>query len=132
VLFGVTAPCLPRNDLVTAFLTGVPGLNQPENVRPAEMLRLNTATVPTPKGQQSYLGVLGGDLAGFPNGRRPGDDVVDISLRVVMGALIPQAGQPGSCAPSGNLPYTDGALCTDQLFDDHFPYLRTPITTSPQ
>jgi hypothetical protein len=132
VLFGVTAPCLPRNDLVTVFLTGVPGLNQPEGVQPAEMLRLNTQTPPTPKGQQSYLGVIGGDLAGFPNGRRPGDDVVDISLRVVMGALIPHAGEPGSCAPSGNLPYTDGALCTDQLFDDQFPYLRTPVVSSPQ
>jgi Domain of unknown function (DUF4331) len=138
-LFGVTAPCLPRNDLVTAFLTGVPGLNQPEHVRPAEMLRLNSNTDPAsggiavkPKGQQSYLGVLGGDLAGFPNGRRPGDDVVDISLRVVMGAILPDAGQPGGCAPSGALPYTDGALCNDQLFDDRFPYLRTPVASSPQ
>ena len=137
-LFGVTAPCLPRNDLVSVFLTGLPGVNRPEDVRPAEMLRLNTDTSPVtgipvrPRGQQSYLGAVGGDLAGFPNGRRPGDDVVDISLRVVMGVLIPDAGQAGGCAPSGLLPYTDGAQVTDQFFDNQFPYLRTPVVTSPQ
>ena len=51
------------------------------------MLRLNTAIAPTPAAQQNNLGVLGGDNAGFPNGRRPGDDVVDIELRVAMGVL---------------------------------------------
>lgn len=131
VLFGVTPPCLPRSDLVSAFLTGVPGLNKPANVTPSEMLRLNTATPPVPKGLQNRLGVIGGDTAGFPNGRRPGDDVVDISLRVVMGAIVPNAGQPGSCAPQGNLAFTDGAIVNDQFFDNAFPYLRTPIPGSP-
>ncbi len=134
ILFGVTPPCLPRNDLVAIFLTGLDGLNKPANVRPAEMLRLNTDTVAIPvkpKGMQNRLGVLGGDLQGFPNGRRPGDDVVDIALRAVMGAAIPDAGQTGGCAPSGALPYTDGALCNDSFFDDSFPYLRTPISASP-
>ncbi len=77
----------PRNDLVTAFLTGFPGVNQSANVTPGEMLRLNTAIPPTLRDEQSAFGVAGGDVAGFPNGRRPGDDVVDIALRVAMGAL---------------------------------------------
>jgi hypothetical protein len=127
ILFGVEAPCLPRNDLVAAFLTGISGLNQPADVTPAEMMRLNTSIAPTPKGAQSELGVLGGDVAGFPNGRRPGDDVVDLSLRVVVGALIDDAG----CAPGNTLPLTDGAFVNDQAFDDFFPYLRTPFVASP-
>src|SRR5687768_10755045 len=84
-LFGVPAPATPRNDLVQVFLTGVPGLNKPMNVKPAEMLRLNTAIAPVMPAAQSPVGVLGGDLAGFPNGRRPGDDVVDVALRAVEG-----------------------------------------------
>lgn len=117
------APCLPRNDLVAAFLTGVPGLNQPANVVPSEMLRLNTAIPSTPAAMQSRLGVLGGDSAGFPNGRRPGDDVVDMALRVVMGALIADA----MCAPNNTAPLTDGAFVDASYFDDVFPYIRTPI-----
>jgi hypothetical protein len=124
-LFGVTAPtAFPRADLVQAFLTGVPGLNQTSAV--AEYLRLNTETAPVAAGAQNRLGVIGGDLAGFPNGRRPGDDVVDIALRVVMGVLLPIED-----APSGQLPYTDGAIVDDGFFDDTFPYLRTPIPGSP-
>ncbi|MDQ3289642.1 MAG: DUF4331 domain-containing protein [Pseudomonadota bacterium] len=123
----VQAPNLfPRQDLVQVFLTGIPGLNRPENVRPAEMMRLNTSIAPVPAAQQDSLGVLGGDTAGFPNGRRPGDDVVDIELRVLMGALLPQ-----EVAPSGQLPYTDGALLTAARFQSTFPYLNTPIPGSP-
>ena len=72
-LFGSAAavPSTPRNDLVAAFLTGVKGLNQPVKVTPSEMLRLNTSIAPTVPAKQNDLGVLGGDLAGFPNGRRP-------------------------------------------------------------
>ena len=138
-LFGVAAPCLPRNDLVSVFLTGLDGLNKPAHVQAAEMLRLNMNTNPaqggiaiTPFGAQSPLGALGGDLQGYPNGRRPGDDVVDISLRVVMGALVPNAGQPGSCAPGGNLPLSDGAFVDDSNYFSAFPYLRTPVASSPQ
>lgn len=127
VLFGVTPPCLPRNDLVAVFLTGVPGLNQPAGVVAGEMMRLNTSIAPVPPGSQSRLGVLGGDLAGYPNGRRPGDDVVDMSLRVVMGVLYPDAGVPGGCAPHGNLPFTDGASVDASAFDSFFPYLKMPI-----
>lgn len=125
------APCLPRNDLMQAFLTGIPGVNQPSGVTASEMMRLNTDTEPKPKGMQSRLGALGGDLSGFPNGRRPGDDVVDIELRVVAGALIPQAGQSGMCAPTGTLALTDGAFVDDSFFNDVFPYLKAPVAASP-
>jgi hypothetical protein len=123
---GVKAPTLfPRTDLVAAFLTGVDGLNKDGSV--GEMVRLNTGIPPRPGAAQNNLGVIGGDLAGFPNGRRPGDDVVDIALRVLMGVLLPAAQ-----APSGQLPFTDGALVNASFFDEAFPYLRTPIPGSPQ
>jgi len=124
-LFGVTAPNLfPRADLVQAFATGVPGLN--ENGSFGEMLRLNTSISAVPASQQHRLGVIGGDLAGFPNGRRPGDDVVDVALRVVMGVLLPP-----SVAPDGQKPFTDGAFLDASFFDSAFPYLKTPIAGSP-
>ena len=139
---GVQAPTVfPRVDLVTAFLTGVPGVNQPQNVVASEMLRLDTALPATPKGSQNSLGALdcfvdgaltlgnpGCDPAGFPNGRRPGDDVVDVELRVAMGTLLPPG--PGKPA-SASLPYTDGALVEDSQFDNAFPYLTTPLPGSP-
>lgn len=131
----------PRQDLVTAFLTGFPGVNQLANVTPSEMLRLNTGIAPVAAESQSTFGVAGGDLAGFPNGRRPGDDVVDIELRVAMGALchpIPLNGKPtnlGICAPPnapvGFAPITDGAPIKAGDFDTRFPYFRTPIPGSP-
>ena len=120
---GVTAPTkFPRTDLVAAFLTGVPGLNQPAGVKAAEMMRLNTTIAPLPAASQNTLAVLAGDNAGFPNGRRPGDDVVDIELRVLMGVLL-----PSSDAPSGQLPYTDGAEVHATDFRNTFPYLNTPL-----
>ena len=134
---GVKAPTnFPRNDLVSAFLTGVKGLNQPANVKASEMLRLNTSIAPTPKGAQSRLGVLGGDLAGFPNGRRPGDDVVDIELRVAMGVLC-TLNQPATfgCvpadAPAGAVQFTDGAFIDASMFGGAFPYINTPLAGSP-
>ena len=125
----------PRTDLVAVFLTGIFGLNQPANVRASEMLRLNTETTPTPLATQSALGVAGGDLAGFPNGRRPGDDVVDLSLRVAMGALCTLTGDSDkyklgckpSDAPSGDLPLTDGVRKSAADFKPAFPYLNTPL-----
>src|SRR5262249_8741128 len=99
---GVKAPTLfPLSDLVEVFATVVQVLNDSGAV--GEMQRLNTSIPPTARDQQKNLGVLAGDTGGFPNGRRPGDDVVDIALRVVMGALL-----PASNAPSGTLPFTDG------------------------
>jgi len=131
---GVKAPTnFPRTDLVAAFLTGVDGLNKPANVTVSEMLRLNTAIAPTPGTKQNRLGVLGGDNAGFPNGRRPGDDVVDIELRVAMGVLCTLA--IGGCtpadAPAGTLHYTDGAFVSSAFFANKFPYLRSPLPGSP-
>ncbi len=100
---GAIAPAnLPRTDLLNVFLTGIGGVNKPQGtVTPAEMLRLNTAIAAVPLASQNRLGVAGElvrvggaanlgsaiDLAGFPNGRRPNDDVVDISLIAVAGAL---------------------------------------------
>jgi len=75
--FNTTIPNLapqnfPRNDLVTAFLSGFPDLNKPANGVPGEMLRLNTAVAPKPRAAQSPFGVAGGDTAGFPP---TGDDL---------------------------------------------------------
>lgn len=150
-LFGdaAKAPGTPRNDLVAAFLTGVKGLNQPVHVNPSEMLRLNTSIAPTPPGKQNDLGVLGGDLAGFPNGRRPYDDVVDITLRVAEGALCGAIGSCGSETkdPNNGAPYTDGVRAAgpdqanlhisgkinpDDYYLSAFPYLDNPLPGSPQ
>jgi hypothetical protein len=141
VLFGaagVKAPTnFPRTDLVAAFLTGVQGLNKPTNVTGSEMLRLNTAIAATPLASQNRLGVLGGDNAGFPNGRRPVDDIVDIELRVAMGVLctVPTVNAAVGCqasdAPAGTLHYTDGAYISPSFFANEFPYLRAPLKGSP-
>jgi hypothetical protein len=127
---GVRAPTnYPRNDLVTAFLTGVKGVNQPNNVVASEMLRLNTSTPVS--ATQNRLGVIGGDAAGFPNGRRLGDDVVDISLRVVMGRLCKlNIGCAPTDAPAGDIDFTDGAYVDSTHFDQAFPYVRAPLPGS--
>ena len=130
---GVKAPTnFPRTDLIAAFLTGVDGLNKLGG--PAEELRLNTSIAAAPAASQNNLGALGGDNAGFPNGRRPGDDVVDIELRVAMGVLchaFPGVYCNPSDAPSGNLPFTDGTLQDASQFQSTFPYLRDPLPGSP-
>jgi hypothetical protein len=125
----------PRNDLVTVFLKGLPGVNQPKSVVPSEMLRLNTSIAPTAQAAQNPLGVAAGDNAGFPNGRRPGDDVVDASLRVAMGALCVLTGANDALgvgckpadAPAGGLKLTDGVRKTATDFKPAFPYLNTPL-----
>jgi len=122
---------LPRNDLVAAFLTGLEGVNKNGSV--SEMLRLNTAVAPTARDAQATLGVVAGDNAGFPNGRRLGDDVVDIALRVVMGALC--HANLGLCtpedAPVGNQAFTDGAPISAADFGNAFPYVNPPLPGSP-
>jgi len=128
-LFEVAVPTVEnRPDLVATFLTGLEGINK--NSAVAEMQRLNTGTTPTAKAAQNNIGVAAGDGAGFPNGRRPGDDVVDVSLRVVMGALCHL--NLGLCVPAdatdGALAYTDGALQNASQFDEVFPYLTTPVS----
>jgi len=85
-LYGLKVPPAPRTDVLQVFAQGVAGLNQPPNVIPSEMLRLNVAIPPSASPKR--LGVLAGDTAGFPNGRRLGDDVVDIELQVVAGVLV--------------------------------------------
>ena len=132
---------LPRTDLVAAFLTGINTLNQQRIVTGSEMMRLNTGVAPTARASQSTFGVAGDDLAGFPNGRRPGDDVVDIALRVVMGRLcypVPINGKAtdlGLCkttdAPVGNVAFTDGAPVSATELQNVFPYLNNPIPGSP-
>lgn len=131
----------PRTDLVAVFLTGVQGVNQiTPNPTPGEMLRLNTSIPATPAGSQNPLGAAlcfvngelrlnnpGCDPAGFPNGRRPIDDVVDIELRVAMGYLL-----PASSAPAGQLPFTDQTRALPAAYLEQFPYLRDPIPGSPQ
>ncbi len=110
---GAFAPSnLPRTDLVTTFLTGIKGVNQPASVTPAEMLRLNTSIPATPEAQQNRLGLVGNilaggtDNAGYPNGRRPKDDIVDITLVAAMGGLCVANGDTNAfqlgaaCKPS--------------------------------
>ncbi len=134
-LFGTKAPTVfPREDLVAVFLTGITGLNAPAHlVAAGEEMRLNTSIAPVAKGGQSRLGVIGSDNAGYPNGRRPGDDVVDITLRVAMGRLY-TLGLFGNKAdaPSGGLDFTDGAYVDSTMYGGTFPYLNTPIPGSPQ
>lgn len=123
--FDVEAPNLfPRQDLIVGFMTGIPGLNVggPQG----EVMRLNSLIPPVPAAQQNPLGVVGGDLAGYPNGRRPGDDIVDNSLRVLMGSALPL-----DVAPSGQLPFTDGVPVNALMFDEVFPYLKAPLPGAP-
>ena len=118
-LYPVDVPPVPRNDVVTIFLTGIPGLNKPPVVKPSDMMRLNTSIAPGPG---TPTGVLGGDNAGFPNGRRLADDVVDIELRVLAGAtpLTP------SFIRAPNNVLGDGVNVNDRPFLSSFPYVATP------
>jgi len=125
----------PRTDLLTVFLTGIKGLNQPTTVTPAEIMRLNTSVAAAAPNAQKSLGVAVGDNAGYPNGRRPGDDIVDLSLRVAMGALCVltgptdtlQVGCKPADAPAGGLALTDGVRKTAANYGNVFPYLTTPL-----
>jgi hypothetical protein len=124
LVFGVSVPPAPRNDIVTIFLTGIPGLNQPPNVRPSEMLRLNMGIPPVAVDSPAYsrMGVLGGDAAGFPNGRRVGDDVFDIEVQALAGAtpLTPAFNR----SPNNTL--GDGVDRNDVPYLPQFPYLGVP------
>jgi hypothetical protein len=136
-LFPVTAPTTPRNDLLAVFVTGIPTITKPANqTGVGEMIRLNTSLPITAAETQNPLGLLGNpmDVGGYPNGRRPGDDVVDISLLAVLGRLyqlnLPAAFGAGSIpanAPTSNFAFTDGAPISAADFATTFPYLRAPI-----
>jgi LPXTG-motif cell wall-anchored protein len=142
-IYGIKAPKTPRNDLVEIFLTGIAKnaptldgskapiqadlnsqvLNQDvkaKSFQPSEMLRLNTAVAPA--ANPNRLGVLGGDLQGFPNGRRLTDDVVDIAVQAVEGAAV-----------SGIVPALaagDKVNANDHTFGGSFPYLALPNTSA--
>jgi len=119
---GVKVPPAPRNDLIAIFLTGIPGLNQPAKVTPSEMIRLNMGVPPTPFAKQDPLGLLAGQMDGFPNGRRLIDDTPDIELRALAG------GTPFTPAfnVSPNNILTDGAQTDDRPNLTSFPYVGTP------
>jgi hypothetical protein len=109
---------IQRADLISVFLTGVDGLNMPRNGTPSEMLRLNMSIEPCST-TCSPFGVLGGDTAGFPNGRRLSDDIVDIALRVVLGILLPDHEPIAETIG-------DGVDANDVPFNDAFPYVAYP------
>ena len=139
-IYKVPAPAGPRNDLVEIFLTGIAknaptldgtqppiqadlnsqvlnkGVN-PKQFQPSEMLRLNTSVPPT--AEPNRLGVLAGDLQGFPNGRRLGDDVIDIAVQAVEGAA--QTGKLVDALATG-----DKVDANDVAFGDTFPYVALP------
>jgi hypothetical protein len=133
-IYGLPAPATPRNDLSEIFLTGITtkaggpikaDLNSqlnnadvnPNRFRPSEMLRLNLGVPVT--AQPNRLGVLGGDLQGFPNGRRLTDDVVDIELQALEGAA--QTGQLVQALAAG-----DRVDHNDNAFGTAFPYVALP------
>jgi len=116
-----------RTDIVQALFTGIPGVNQiSKNPAAADTLKLNMGVPPS--ATENRFGVIGGDSAGFPNGRRLADDVVDIQLRVVGGYLVaPDQG-------GKKLPLGDGTDANDQPFGSTFPYvpsLKNEIGGSP-
>ncbi len=116
-IYGIPAPATPRDDLVAVFLTGIKGLNQPANVRPSEQLRLNVMIPPSDNPHR--LGVIGGDNAGFPNGRRLTDDVLDIELQVLEGELVGNKNDLG-----------DAVNVNDKPFRNRFPYVALPTSGS--
>ena len=162
VLFNVPAPATPRGDILSAFVTGIrtpvnnanigasgtgttmvdfthpQGVNLTTLAGAGEMLRMNTAfpAAPTAIGSQNNLGFLGCDLAGFPNGRRPVDDVVDIALTVVEGAIdgtnrnnvqtCDVTVSPPTVRNAGTV-VNDGAATVASDYLTTFPYLNTPI-----
>jgi Domain of unknown function (DUF4331) len=134
-IYGIPAPATPRNDLAEIFLTGITtkgpfqgvqaDLNSqlmnadvdPDQFQPSEMLRLNLTTPVT--ATPNRLGVIGGDLQGYPNGRRLTDDVIDISLQAVEGAA--QTGQLVDALAAG-----DGVDTNNVAFSNAFPYVALP------
>jgi hypothetical protein len=119
-LFGLGVKETDRTDIVQALLQGIPGLNQHRGSKggtPVDTLKLNLGTPPA--AAENRMGVLGGDLAGFPNGRRLADDVVDIELQVVAGILLSPPDQV-------TVPLGDGVLRNEKPFLNSFPYTAAP------
>lgn len=128
-IYGLEAKEEPRTDLQAIFLTGLGGLNQPATATPSEQLRLNTSIPPTD--EPNRLGVLAGDNAGFPNGRRLADDALDIALQAVAGAVsVDEAGAPTGVEIVVPLAAGDAVDSNDNDFGDAFPYLALPNSGS--
>jgi hypothetical protein len=119
----------PRADLEAILLTGipagiVPGFQNYTGKTQADMLRLNVAVPPTVT-NPNPVGLVGGDAAGFPNGRRVFDDVVSIELRAIAGltyALVDKSYTPDAAASA----ITDGLTDANTTYLETFPYLGTP------
>lgn len=130
-VFGINIPTEPRNDLISIFSTGITvnpitGPNYTtflSDGRPHDYLRLNVSIPATPFGSINRLGLLGGDVAGFPNGRRVHDDIVDIALRAAAGGtpFTPDTNVfPNNSLGDGVSQNPEGPLM------QRFPYLREP------
>jgi hypothetical protein len=117
LVLGVNVPANPRQDLIDTLLLGIEGLNRPAGVAASSQLRLNMAVPPS--NTENRLGAVGGDLAGFPNGRRLADDVTDIELAAIGGCLL-----GGEFAE--NCALGDGVDANDRAFLPSFPYLALP------
>ena len=115
---GVPVPPAPRNDLLLLVQYEAPicpGCTASDAGPVADLLRLNTGIPPTPIAKQKRLGFLAGDVAGYPNGRRPVDDVFDISARAVAGILVD--------ATKYGTPLGDGVQTKTEGFNNTFPYI---------
>jgi hypothetical protein len=130
-LAALDAAKTPRADLVAVLLTGIPSGVIPNftnytGTTNADMLRLNTSIPPS--SHPNILGVLGGDLAGFPNGRRVFDDVVTVELRAIAGVTYPLINS--SFTPDAAAGEVSDGLAPSSLgmpFLDQFPYLGVPF-----
>lgn len=113
-LYKLGVPETGRSDLVAVLLTGIPKVTF-TGAHPSDQLRVNLAIPVTPPAKFNRMGVLGGDNGGFPNGRRLGDDVVDIEEQAVAGFL-----------QGKKIPLGDGVNANDVANLGHFPYVAAP------
>ena len=120
-IYGINIPPPPRTDLELLFLYKAPIAAPGTPTGPAaDLLRLNTGVPPTPLNTRKRLGVIAGDGAGFPNGRRLTDDVVDIAARVVGGGIL--AGPKYNAFPNNAI--GDGVNAPDVATQESFPYVH--------
>jgi hypothetical protein len=114
-IYGIAIPTPPRTDLLP-LITYAPPIAAPGTPAGpiADMLRLNIGVGPTPEASRKRLGLLAGDAAGYPNGRRVSDDVTDITLRALAGILA---------GPQFNYRLGDGVNTNDLPFQETFPYV---------
>jgi hypothetical protein len=115
---GVPVPPNPRKDLLLLVQYQppiCPGCGPNDAGPVADLLRLNTGIPPTPVASQKRLGFIAGDVAGYPNGRRPIDDVFDISLRAIEGILVDSS--------KYGLALGDGVNTKTEGFNNSFPYV---------